>query len=376
MSGATKSPVLMTADAVGGVWTYALELAHALGGFGIDVALATMGRPLNAHERSAAAAIPNLALFESAYKLEWMDDAWDDVDAAAEWLLGVADAVAPAVVHLNGYCHGALLWPAPALVVGHSCVFSWFEAVRREPPPPVWREYRRRVARGLAAADLVTAPSGAMLAALEKHYGAFAAALPIYNGRAATAFRPGGKEGFVFTVGRLWDEAKNASVLTRVAPKISWPLYAAGDSAGPYGASPLEGVEALGQLDQPALAGLLGRASIFVSPARYEPFGYAPLEAALAGCALVLGDIPSLREVWGDAALFVASDDDGAIAAALNRLIADAAERRTLAARARARAAAYTPQRMAEQYVSLYERLLAARDREDAAKSPAMEPMR
>src|SRR5689334_2580197 len=197
MSRAAKSPVLMTADAIGGVWTYALELSRAFGEFGIDVALATMGRPLNVVEHRTAAAIPNLDLFESSYKLEWMDDAWDDIDAAAQWLLGVADAVAPAVVHLNGYCHGALLWPAPTLVVGHSCVFSWFEAVRREPPPPKWKEYHRRVARGLAAADGVTAPSRAMLAALEKHYGAFAAAPPIYNGRAAAAFPAGDKEAFV-----------------------------------------------------------------------------------------------------------------------------------------------------------------------------------
>jgi glycogen synthase len=376
MSAAAKSPVLMTADAIGGVWSYALELARALGDFGIDVALATMGRPLNAHERSEAAAISNLDVFESTYKLEWMDDAWDDVDAAAEWLLGLADRVAPAVIHLNGYCHGALLWPAPALVVGHSCVFSWFDAVRREPPPPAWREYRRRVARGLTAADLVTAPSGAMLATLGRHYGAFAAAPPIYNGRAAAAFPPGAKEDFVLSAGRLWDEAKNASVLARVVTKIAWPLYAAGDTAGPYGALALDGVHLLGALDQPTLAGWLGRASIFVAPARYEPFGYAALEAALAGCALVLGDIPSLREIWGDAALFVASDDDAAIAAAIDRLIADAAERRALAARARGRAAAYSPRQMAEQYVSLYERLLGARGGAAAAKSPAMEPMR
>jgi glycosyltransferase involved in cell wall biosynthesis len=375
MHAAATSPVLMTADAVGGVWTYAFELARALGDFGIDVALATMGRPLNAHERSAAAAISNIELFESAYRLEWMDDVWDDVDAAAEWLLGIADNVAPAIIHLNGYCHAALLWPAPALVVGHSCVFSWFEAVRRAPPPPIWGEYRRRVARGLAAADSVTAPSGAMLAALKKHYGGFAAAPPIYNGRAAAAFPPGDKEAFVIAAGRLWDEAKNAAVLARVAPEISWPLYAAGDTAGPYGTVALDNLNLLGGLDQTALAGWLARASIFVSPARYEPFGYAPLEAALAGCALVLGDIPSLREIWSDAALFVPPDDAVALAGALNQLIGDAAERGALAARARARAATYSPQRMAEQYVSLYERMSAARGG-TIEKCPAMEPMR
>ncbi len=70
------------------------------------------------------------------------------------------------------------------------------------------------------------------------------------------------------------------------------------------------------------MAGWLGRASIFALPARYEPFGLLPLEAALSGCALVLGDIPSLREVWGDAAWFVPPDDRDALTAAIGSLIA------------------------------------------------------
>jgi hypothetical protein len=37
--------VLMTADTVGGVWTYALELAAGLGEHGVEVAIATMGAP-------------------------------------------------------------------------------------------------------------------------------------------------------------------------------------------------------------------------------------------------------------------------------------------------------------------------------------------
>ena len=52
----------------------------------------------------------------------------------------------------------------------------------------------------------------------------------------------------------------------------------------------------------------MGRAAIYALPARYEPFGLSILEAALSGCALVIGDIPSLREIWADAALFVPSD--------------------------------------------------------------------
>ena len=76
-------------------------------------------------------------------------------------------------------------------------------------------------------------------------------------------------------------------------------------------------------------------------------FGLSALEAALSGCALVLGDIPSLREVWGDAALFVAPDDTDALAQALQGLIDRPAYRRELADRATKRAGLYTPRRMA-----------------------------
>ena len=56
----------------------------------------------------------------------------------------------------------------------------------------------------------------------------------------------------------------------------------------------------------------LRRATIFALPARYEPFGLSALEAGLAGCALVLGDIP-MREVWHDAAMFVPPEQPAAL---------------------------------------------------------------
>jgi glycosyltransferase involved in cell wall biosynthesis len=71
----------------------------------------------------------------------------------------------------------------------------------------------------------------------------------------------------------------------------------------------------------------------------------------------VLGDIPSLREVWGDAALYADPSDDRALRDALGRLIDDEHERRDLAERARRRAERYGSDRMASDYLRLYERL-------------------
>ena len=113
----------------------------------------------------------------------------------------------------------------------------------------------------------------------------------------------------------------------------------------------------MGVLGRDELADLRAAASIFVAPARYEPFGLAALEAARAGCSLVLGDIPSLREVWGNAALFVDPGDHHALRGALERLIADGGLRDDMARRARLRAARYRSDRMAAAYVRLYRRV-------------------
>ena len=356
----TAKSILMTVDPIGGVWNYALELCRGLLQADIAVYLAVMGRRLNAAERAAAQGIAG-DVFESDYKLEWMQDSWRDVAAAGEWLLDLESRVRPSLVHLNGYAHGALCWQAPCLIVGHSCVYSWFESVRHKAPPAEWHRYREAVTAGLRGANLVTAPSQFMLAQLTKHYGEFSAAEPVYNGRAHDKFLSLGKERFVLTAGRLWDPAKNITHLASAAAQIAWPIYAAGAASGPDGNEiDLDGLQLLGELDPLTLSGWYGRAAIFASPARYEPFGLAVLEAALSGCALLLGDIPSLREIWADAALFVGPEDADKIVRSLAKLISDSNLRANLAREARARALEFSSERMTQGYMALYDRLLSA----------------
>ena len=347
--------VFMTVDTVGGVWTYALELARALRPHGVEIALASMGVPLTAVQRAELAAVPDVELFESTYRLEWMDEPWDDIAVAGEWLLSLQEELRPDVVHLNGYAHGALPWRAPVLVVGHSCVLSWWAAVKGERAPARWDRYRSTVALGLAGADLVVTPTRAILTALEEHYGPLPRSRVVPNGRDPTLFTPREKEPLVLAAGRLWDEAKNVAALGAIAPRLSWPVYVAGADQHPTGGTAaLGGVHALGQLAPAEMAVWLARASIYALPARYEPFGLSALEAALAGCVLVLGDIPSLREVWEDTALFVPPADGEALVAAIEGLIADPGRRASLAACARRRASTYTSERMAAGYLEAY----------------------
>lgn len=370
MDARPSQRILITADTVGGVWTYALELAGALDSRGVRVALATMGAPLNTHQRAELARLPGVTLYESTYKLEWMRDPWEDVDRAGEWLLAIEREVQPDIVHLNQFAFGALPFAAPTLVVAHSCVLSWWHAVKGEPAPPAWDTYRHKVAQGLAGAGLVAAPTRAMLRTLASNYGCGDGALVLGNGRTPGLFNPAHKQAFILAAGRLWDQGKNLAALQAVAPQLPWPVRLAGSALHPDGGSVLPAsVQCLGTLPTHELAMHLAAASIYALPARYEPFGLSVLEAALSGCALVLGDIASLREVWGPAALYVGPDDHAGLRDTLCRLIDDPARRFALGQAARARALHFTPARMADSYLAAYALLrpaFTARAREEA----------
>ena len=355
--------ILITADTVGGVWTYALDLMRSLPR--ARWILATMGEALREDQREELREVQRLTdviLCESRFALEWMPEPWRDVDEAGRWLLDLEAEHAPGIVHLNGYAHAALPFEAPVLVVAHSCVLSWWQAVKGEDAPPSWNCYRERVRAGLLEADLVAAPTQAMLGEVEALYGP----LPqpesrlqvLANGRTLPdATRPFEKEPFVFAAGRLWDEAKNIALLEQAAPHLRWPVRVAGHGE----ASSDSSIQFLGRIESWQVLEQMRRAAIYALPARYEPFGLSILEAALCGCALVVGDIPSLREVWGEAALFVAPDDQRALADAINTLARDDARRAEMARRAGERARCFSTERFGQRYERAYRDLLEAR---------------
>lgn len=355
--------ILMTTDTVGGVWTYCLELLRGLAPLDIHVTLATLGPPPRPRHLAALTGLDHVELAVHEGRLEWMPDYGDDdLARAGEWLLELEQRERPDLVHLDDYAHAALPWRAPAIVVGHSCVRSWWRAVHGTDAPPEWDGYRRRVRAGLAAARAVVAPTAWMLGQLLSCYQLRFDGLVINNARRAEDFRSAAKRPLVLGAGRLWDQAKNLATLDAAAKDLPWPVLVAGDVDDGHGRrASAAHAKLLGELAPRELAWWLAHASIFAHPARYEPFGLAALEAALSGCALVLGDIASLREIWGDAAIFVDPDDPDALAATLRALIDDPARRTTMATRAEARAQRYSIARMVAAYHGLY--LEIARDR-------------
>jgi glycosyltransferase involved in cell wall biosynthesis len=352
----------MTADTVGGVWTYAIDLARALSQEGTDVALATMGNPPSAHQRNDARRVASLGVFESSFRLPWMEEPWQDVRSAREWLLDLASHILPDVVHLNEPVYASTGFGTPTVAVGHSCVLSWWQAVWNAPAPPEWRRYRKEMSQGFGSAGAVIAPSRSMLLELQRYYGV-EHGFVIPNGRDATHLAPGIKEEMVFAAGRAWDAAKNLMALDKVAQGLTWPVYVAGEPQQPHGQAPVQAshMKMLGCLGARDVAQWLTRASIYAFPARYEPFGLSVLEAALSGCALVLSDVASLREQWNGKAVFVGADDPGTLRLAIEALIHDPDLRYTLAMRARRHALSLTPRRMALAYRRVYSQLLSRR---------------
>jgi glycosyltransferase involved in cell wall biosynthesis len=109
----------------------------------------------------------------------------------------------------------------------------------------------------------------------------------------------------------------------------------------------------------PDVAAWLGRARVFVHPARWEGFGLGVLEAMLAGLPVVASNVSSLPELVadGETGLLVSPDDATALALG----IADALERPELGSAGAARARAeFSVDRMADLTAALYADLASA----------------
>jgi glycosyltransferase involved in cell wall biosynthesis len=352
--------VLMTLDAVGGVWRYAMDLAAGLAGQGYAFTFAGFGPPPSPSKRAEAERIGQVLWFDAP--LDWL--------AADETQLnGIPDLIHATVVdygidlvHLNLPSQACgLQLDIPVLVVSHSCVVTWFAAVRHSAVPADWQWQLRLNRQGFDVADAVLAPSHAHAEALQASYGPIEGLQVVHNGTNAN-LAVAHKEAMVFAAGRWWDDGKNGALLDGAAGRSAWPIVMAGPSQGPNGQrSELRCVRALGELPHTEVSHWMARAAIVASPSRYEPFGLAPLEAANAGAALVLADIPTYRELWDGAALFAGPDDVPAFAEALNRLASDDAMRHEFSARARHRSRRYTVDAQVDAMHSLYHNMLQPR---------------
>ena len=364
--------LLLTTDAVGGVWRYSLDLARGVADVGVEPVVAVLGPAPSAEQREEAA---GLRLIETGLPLDWTADNAAELGAVASALQRLAAAERADSVHLHAPAlAGAKRWAVPVVAVAHSCVATWWAQVRGGPLPAdfAWRTDATRT--GLRSADAVIAPTRAHADAVRRAYGDVPITvvhngapllLPLPpgegrgegcpDGKTLTQPSPGGRgrhtERSVLTAGRLWDAGKNAAALDGVASALGVPVRAAGPVDGPNGARiELPNLHLLGTLGHAAMRRAYAEATVFASLAHYEPFGLSVLEAAQAGLRLVLSDIPSFRELWDGVARFVAVGDDPA--PALRAALADSGD-----GGAADRASRYTIAKMIEGTLAVHQQI-------------------
>ncbi len=356
--------VLITADTVGGVWTYTQELVSGLMDRDLRITLVSLGAVPKPQQASWIKSFPTLDYRPTDYRLEWMEVAEREIEESRSYLEMVIREVQPDLLHLNQYGYGDVAPGIPRIVVAHSDLVSWWVSVHgHEPDDSPWiRWYRDTVTRGLSCADVVVAPSKWMLDQVETYYTHPRVGRVIYNGRDPNLFEPSpDKENYVLAVGRLWDEGKKISLLLERVQTV--PVYLAGRLDGPQGSdarllgiSPSNLVRVLGEQSQPELRQLFSRASLYAATSCYEPFGLAPLEAALSGCALIANDTPTFHELWEGSAFYFRRNDPDHLASAIGQLAGNPSLRKWYGERALAMAnERYTADKMIDQYEDLYQ---------------------
>ena len=329
--------------------------------------MALLGPEPNRTQRERLQGISGLEVLETRLPLDWLAETPAQVRAAAEALSVLAHDSQSAVAHLHApaLAVSRTPWPCPVVGVAHSCMSTWWEAVRSGLPPDDfgWRADLAR--QGYVLCDAVVAPTHAFAKATASTHGIPTPVVCLNGSDWPVLGDPIAASDVVMTSGRLWDEGKGAQTLDAAAARLGAPIYA----AGPVRSSSGDGANfahlaCLGELGSLDLGAWLGRAGIFVSAAKYEPFGLGVLEAARAGCALVLSDIPTFRELWDGAAEFVPANDAPGFEEAIRSLRTHQKRRIDLAAAAQKRAADYSASRMAREVSRIWSALI--HDRQEA----------
>ena len=366
--------VLVTADTLSGSWTYSRELVTGLVTRGVRVTLVSFGEIPLPEQTTWMDHLHGLDYRPTAFRLEWMQDAEQDLPESSAFLAAVVRELRPDVLHLNQFCYGDLPVDVPRVVMAHGDLLSWKRAGRngdgipRSGRPTKW--YYDTVLRGILTADAVVAPSAWMLDQVRTGYVRPRRELVIYPGRNPIFFNPYvNKDDCVLAVGRLVDASKQISLLTQHKHPIPVCIVGA-EQTVPVPRIPIRAdvkidtdetsVAIRGPQTEAQLRTLFSRAAIYAATARYEPLGMSALEAAFSRCAIVANDVPCFREVWGDAALYFRTNDAGSLAAKIRDLNADRPMRRAFAELAYARARErFTTRRMIEEYLQLYRSLVS-----------------
>ncbi|MBO0769222.1 MAG: glycosyltransferase [Solirubrobacterales bacterium] len=353
----------MTLESKDDVFNHAVSLITALHAEQVDVEALSFGPPLDPDQRQRLRGAAPIDFHETGVSL----DSGAGLETAARTVAELEALHTPDLIHANSLLGGTLSSRSPVLVDVRSCERSRWRAVHGEGPPETFSRYSRLAAESLRQAALVVTPTATVSQAVRQEYpDASPEIRVIQHGGIAPRSEPHRKRAFAVGAGGLDDRAKNLTLLREAAPLMHHPVLIAGElepgtERTTHNLAQPGQAHLLGLLSPQDLAWLFQQAAVFVDPAVYEPSGLTVLEAAQAGCALVLADIPSQRELWAGSAAFVDLHDPHALARVLDPLLDDPARAAALGLGAQRHAQQYSAGRMAGSYAVAYREACATR---------------
>ena len=243
--------------------------------------------------------------------------------------------------------------PCPAVVTVHDLSFERDSRLMSRKDRAV---FKRVVPRAVRKAARVLAVSEWTKADLVERYGVSPERDVVTHNGVDPAFKPGpGAHDFVLCVGAI-QARKNQLAAQAAAEAAGLPVVVAGPTKDVDLETELRsrGARLEGYVTTERLAELYRAAACLVQSSSYEGFGLPVVEAMASGTPVVAVPDEALREVAGDAAIFV---DEGELANGIRRALA---ERERLVAAGLERARAFSWRASAERTLSVYEEILGA----------------
>jgi glycosyltransferase involved in cell wall biosynthesis len=318
--------LLITLAETGGAQTYVAGLLPALAGR-FDVTVAAHG-PGPLRDAAAAAGVRYVPLRHVRRDLHPARD-----------LLGLMELLAlmrreqPDIVHANSSKAGVLGRVAAALArvpVRIFTVHGWAFKAYAEPVSTLYR-WADRLMRPLTTVTICVSERelAAGLAAGTCSPRRTVVIPTAVDGAAAPEARHDGRPPRLVTVGRL-AAPKDPVTFVRALARVREPFAAVVVGDGPDRARVEAEIRAAGLAGTVELAGerrdvdrLLAAADVFVLSSRSEGAPLSVLEAMAAGVPVVASAVGGVPEIVGDAGLLVPPEDPDALAAAIDRLLAD-----------------------------------------------------
>ena len=364
--------VLLTTDTVTPCWTHTRELVTGLATRGVSVTLVSFGEIPLPDQVSWIGFLEGVTYIPTAFCVEWMQAAEAQYPESAAFLESLVRDLKPDLLQLGQFCYGDLPVTVPKVISAHGDPVTRATAIGRTGPrlTRAIRWFKERAQRGVAAADAVVATTEWMLSAVRESYAAPRQEAVIGPGRNAMFYNSRAeKEELVLTVGRMQDTAQQITLLTGLAQPLPVCIVTSGTMA-PVRKNPIRAdvrttlgrapVAIRGPQSEGQMRSLFSRASIYAATSSYEPLGLAAVEAALSRCAILANDVPSHREMWGEAAYYFNTNDAESLHHALRRLHDDPTLREGYAERAYLRArSCFTSKKMTDAYFGLYRSLVS-----------------